>query len=267
MCMLEWIIICPQIVDFMENSRAGRLFKERRDSLMMGFNVLRNAFLEFRSSHVADGEIYPSLIDICLEPEVQSVLDDGLNNKSRQDLHDELLPFFPSICARWRESIESRLLERMSSSNRFRKRGNQFTLASVIFKCTTCGDALQYPAVLTHGCLNAVIPNSTSNDYPDVAAYVYRRQPWSADVLDLTSWSGLISKVIHLCGFNPKTATCDQMDQTRARLTCKSCNRNGRRTIMTWRAAVSLQASSKVRRNPNTSIVGSFDHGYMLPSV
>lgn len=260
--MSEWVTISPQVINFMETSKAIRLNRERRDSLSRGFNVLKSAFLEFTHSHMAKGEISPCLIDVCLDPEVRNLLDVAPNNTTHQDFRKELLPFFPSVCARWRESIESRLLERMSSSTRFRRGGNKFELASVIFKCTTCGDPLRYPAVLTHGCLNAVLPSSAysiSNEFVHIAAQAYRRQPWSADVLDPTSWSGLISKVIHLCGFNPKTATCDQMDQTGARLTCKSCNRNGRRSIMTWRAAVSFQTASKMRCNANTYIVGSYD--------
>jgi hypothetical protein len=234
--------MCPQVVKFMEHSKTERLYEDRRKSLSVLFNILQEAFWEFRRSHVAMGDLCPRLIDVCLEPEVRNLLDVVT---PMEDLHEQLLTFFPQICARWRESVESRLLEWMSTSIGFPKEGSTFQLASAIFKCSTCGDALWYPAVLAHGCLNAVVPPGTfslSHNYDQVAIMVFCRHPFSVGILDLNTWSETITKVLHLWGFDPKTATCEQLDQANGRLTCKPCNESGRRRIMTWSTLVSFEA-------------------------
>lgn len=258
----------------MEKSKVSRLCQERSKSLLRGFVILKRTFLEFRRSHVVRGEIRPRLIDVCLEPEVRNLLDVATFEQDfhEEDLRKQLLTLFPPICARWREYIESRLLKMMSSCTRFRRGGNKFDLASVFFRCVTCGNTLWYPAVLTHGCLNLVTPSWLgpslySDNYDHVAAQFYCRRPFSVDVLDIHVWSGIISKVIQLCGHNPKTATRDQVDRAHARLTCRSCNENGRRKIMTWRTAASFQASSILTCNPDSYAVGSFDQWPVSPAV
>lgn len=125
----------------------------------------------------------------------------------------------------------------MSNSTGCPKEDSPFQLASAIFRCPTCGDALWYPAVLAHGCLNAIVAPKTSpisHDYIHVAIQTVLRHPFSVDVLDLNAWSEKTIKVIQLLGLDPKPATYEQLDQANARFTCKSCDENGRRKIMTW---------------------------------
>jgi len=242
-----WETICPQVVVSMKHFKAERLYQERRNSLLRAFGILQNTFRDFKRSNVTGEDIWPRSIDVCLEPEVRNLLDGTMNNISIQDLSQQLMSYSPSICARWRESIDLRLSAYMSYCTRFRRGANKFKLASAIFKCTACGKVLWYPAVLTHGCLHAFLPTPKTHffsaDYDELAAHVCRRLPFSLNVLDLNAWSELIDKVIQLCGLNPKTATYDQADRAHARLTCKSCNEYGRRNVMTWRTAVSFQAS------------------------
>jgi len=97
-----------------------------------------------------------------------------------------------------------------------------------------------YPAILAHRCLSTVLlPGSYtySADYDDVAIQIYGRYPFSLNVLDRETRSGT-TNVIQICGLDPKVATCYDMDQADTRLTCKICNENGRRKIMTWRTAL-----------------------------
>jgi hypothetical protein len=239
--MLDWESICPPLVKFIEDRKAARLYRERCTSLKSRFMILKKAFHGFRRSHIARGDLRPRVIDVCLDQKVRNLLDAGANNTSTPELREQLLSLFPDICARWRENIESRLLEWASAYIEYRKGVSASELASFVFRCSTCGDVLWYPAVLAHTCLSAALPlrkGSLSIKYEEAVIQICAHNP-SIDVLDPTAWSG-ITNLIQMCGLDPKVATCDQMDQVNARLTCNICNEHGRRKIMTWRTAVSF---------------------------
>jgi hypothetical protein len=237
----------------MEKKKALRIAGELCTIFSPRFRLLKSVVDAF-FARTSVRQPVPSIVDICLFPEVRAIVDiDPSMNLIEDDLKKELNPILASLVARWRADVDSQLLEFAESNLGISRCTNLSLLASAIFKCSRCRVGCPYPDILSHRCLQTTPEsyqyNGNNRDPLRWLTYEGRVQamynnscPWSCNVLESSPWRERTKGVIRTCGLDPRTATCHDMDalDMKTRLVCRLCRHSASRTAMTWRTAVKI---------------------------
>jgi hypothetical protein len=118
-----------------------------------------------------------------------------------------------------------------------------FDLATTLFGCNSCKAILPYHPALTHNCFvtsQLTLENPTVEESADPNAIW--NQTGAVEYHQVAS--DCVSEIIKTLGKDPKTATGEELDETRQRLECTRCltrtpSGKPKRSIMDWRNAVS----------------------------
>lgn len=180
---------------------------------------------------------------------IRALVDGTLGDFEEREFGERVASLLPGIFDRWRKDVKLRFMEMVSAKIKPLPNVNPLDLATVLFHCLACDEAIHYPAVTIHGCLNYDIRQMLDLDheepeheeYTELAISICRRRPFSLEMLDLDKWSDRAQETIRFTGLNPLAATSADMDQADARMMCSICCQKGRAPMfMTWRTAVSF---------------------------
>ena len=148
------------------------------------------------------------------------------------------------------------LMKMIQEETGLKKSASPFELAiGSYFTCSVCQEVFNYQNAIQHTCplydtpkCPVTRPGWMSADYLTmvcrfVTIVAYQQQVWTMDVF--RSQFKNIANVIRVCGFNPKTATVEELDRDESlRVICKSHLAQSKYIpVMTWRTAVSLLLS------------------------
>jgi hypothetical protein len=236
--------ITPTLVAFLEEKKAVRLEKLARDVYIQRFKDVQSVIRWlYEPTYVGTERFLPQIEDICLLPEIRSLIDIDIDIPVTTDsLQRDISPILPGIIARWRASIEDQIVKIAKDQLGTLGDVDLSQLGSAVFQCSKCHGAFWFPDVLGHHCLHEKIeihwgfPWST---YEQKVQATFYSHPWSSKVLELRSWKQRVQGVISACGMDPMATRCE-MNESDARLICKLCRQMATRTILTWHAAVLL---------------------------
>ena len=254
----------PRLNPWLQTCKEEQEFPSRVKNIKEQFRNLDNALLPVPSDH----NTRPSLRDIILEmPEARKAIDVALDATVS---FDALLAALPTFVEEWRRKHYASLADGVRRSL-YRKVSIEQPLALAIgsyFACS-CDSRVSLTDCLNHRCRRWQSGAFKRNDYyewsqiqdRDVYASVARQFLSNIPTLNDKKWRFLASDLFNIvgqCGYNPETATPDEMDASDARLVCLSHSNIRRKEILTWRAAVSIYTSL----SDLTRLIGMFftDH-------
>jgi hypothetical protein len=224
--------------------KAKRLRDERDTILLERLPILHKVYDTCIETYPINS-IIPCVSDVYLDPVVQDLITSPpLSATFTNENLATVEALFPDIILRWRKQTEEKLLN-MSSQGCSTQNvpESALQLATTIFSCTLCPDEpLTYPRVLIHRCATK---NCYHNPVVDDDLSVLKRS------LNCSYWNSgnnmifeaqkitTLTKVIKLCGLDPKSATREDMDKQNPIFECLACNdtRKGRCTL-SWLGVV-----------------------------
>lgn len=213
--------------------KTNRLRKERDTVLSERLPFLNKIYNTCVETY-ATNSIYPCVSDVFLDPIVQDLM---MGPPLAATFTDENLTtvgaLFPDIVLRWRKKTEENLLNMITQN----ASASALQLATTIFSCRLCPEEpMTYPRVLVHRCATK---HFYHGDVIDGDLLVLRRS------LDCSYWNSgdfiffeapkivPLANALKLCGFDPKSATGEDMDKRNPIFECLACNdaRKGRCTL------------------------------------
>lgn len=240
------VLVDDFINTFMGTVKAKRLRDERHTTLLERLSILGKVYNTCVETYPINS-IIPCVADVYLDPVVQDLV---MGLPLSATFTDENLAtvgaLFPDIVLRWRKQTEEKLLNMISQGCSTQNvPESAFQLATTIFSCTLCpDDPLTYPRVLVHRCATKKNYNYHPVVDGDDLSVLWRS-------LDCSYWNAgnymnfeaqkiaILTKVIKLCGLDPKSATREDMDKQNPIFECLACNdaRKGRCTL-SWLGVV-----------------------------
>ena len=163
-----------------------------------------------------------------------------------------LIVHLEEFAATWEGKIVQHL--KCSMPRRYRTEVlNPLDLAvGTFWRCNCCNRVLSYMKFLEHACLveNGKYTIDSYEECVETALTKYRISVQTSFKVSvrrlrkgrLKNTVQLVERFVKLFGLDPATATAEDMDNAQDRLVCPdpSCAEDGYRTVISWRAAVSL---------------------------
>ncbi|KAF4614952.1 hypothetical protein D9613_003328 [Agrocybe pediades] len=231
----------PQLIEHMKQLKEARLKREHQDLLCERIPIMKT-FLDNYTKTLRAHDLYPCYVDFYALSEISDIVD----NTPRT------VPFtlenfdgisLPDLMTKWRLKMESELIKmiREACGEEYAQLENVLQLATTSFTCSRCSyDRIVYPRVLMHACV-------TTSWLPTDASEIQKRlkRLWNTGGSDE---SGIIrfnkvgmktvSKLIEMCGLDPKTTTIIEIQNLNPIFECMECNSiHEGRAIMTWDCA------------------------------
>lgn len=273
--MSEWDAIKDGVIAFMESYRADCDKEERVVILSERYTAFAEVYHAWWASQPQPRMSLPRAIELMRRPEVRSLVEEDNDADVDVDAFEPLIEHFLAWTAEWRTKREDELRALVRASDRFKNvphGTDPLALAALAFTCTRCPMYYENPllpgnALLSYCCL---YPRKKTKDvqhvedpyecamlwaspYPDgdfCATWNVEKDPiWHRAVLAVDQWADCAAEVVRACGKDPRTTTQADMDAAGVRLWCKWCDKDGRRTVMRWQAAVRVPVRTLTRRH------------------
>ncbi|KAJ8520509.1 hypothetical protein ONZ45_g2690 [Pleurotus djamor] len=241
-----WNKIEPEIVPLMEGFRDERLKKERAAVLKRRRQIFADVVKDYNSSQPPDS-ILPCPSDLyfleSFAPVKTSIEEDPNEVKYSASNFDDVIAEMPRYCEEWKALCASQLIEFANNDASVKNADPPITfdestlqLARTVFTCTYCDQAIVYPNMLGHRCFHReprLYDPRATQAMLDLKCHYWAQ---SARPLLRLIPAAMISKLLQTCGFDPQTATKEDVDAGRRWVTAE---RNYvTPTVMRWRRAI-----------------------------
>ncbi|KAF8965313.1 hypothetical protein BDZ97DRAFT_801129 [Flammula alnicola] len=230
------------INEFMEDTRAKRLSREHETFLVASLPELNQIYHNFVST-LPVNTLYPTTIcDVLQDSAVRRIIDTAPHTLPGCVLGDtEWFSLFPEVIRRWETSVDDKLIALITNACGDKYAFDPKTvlnLATTWFTCSRCREHLRHPRVLMHKCATHVFVDRVDPDiYTAVVKRLLWQIPWNSLGCISFELKNLVcmTKVVELCGFNPKITTIQDMNAASPIIECVACNhpREGR-PVMMW---------------------------------
>ncbi|KAF8838076.1 hypothetical protein BDN67DRAFT_1004531 [Paxillus ammoniavirescens] len=239
----EWNRVFPRMQEKMDDIRLHLIeetvYGRRRE-------VLVELYEDYVSRSAPPGaafDILPHVADVATFPLFDAVIHAPQDSDITRDSFSAAFLEFPSFVRSWIRAKQSQLstlvvLPKESfPARRFATNVNltpveRLKLASAVFVSNWNGNVMMYPDVLYFVEFNRIHFDTPFSfwrkliPFEEITARVFGAYPWSlvdSDGNNLIELFTPAAFVVLACGLDPRTATCDDMDERDARLTCKYC--------------------------------------------
>ncbi|KAF7981159.1 hypothetical protein HWV62_34925 [Athelia sp. TMB] len=260
----EWKRIQPKLVQYVESHKEQRLEKKRQDDYRNRFRVIANAV--WLDNDTAAFPISP--VDICILPEVRELIDLTIDDFDASYFKNQVASVLPDACNFWRDALETRLMAYARKSVECSPDVDPLTLPATIFYCSACKHGLEDHSlkVLSHSCLNRSsrglrhLRVKVEEDPKPKTKRKHKARPLPLppftfeetvqaefvahfvrmELLSLETYAPVIGRIFRLCERDPKSATCEDMDQCRVWFSCESCqfDKRGTKNLYPWSSAI-----------------------------
>ncbi|EKM49970.1 uncharacterized protein PHACADRAFT_264431 [Phanerochaete carnosa HHB-10118-sp] len=233
-----WRNAAPSIMAFMEKVKAERLHRERIDKIEKRLRVFDRTLPKIYNYRPGE----PAELDIALGiPALREVIDGPAGEQVDENSFDFLIEqkTLEAFTRRWKKErdiyLAGLIAKKIPDLN---PDVDPLSLAvASSFSCNRCRVKACCPQV--HYCKYSLPhkPEVEEGDaYGEAAIKVLSKQYWepSAFVPNVD----VLSSVIVRCGLDPERASAANLNNSRVRFACRTCNHNGVAvTVMTWYAA------------------------------
>ncbi|KAF8211882.1 hypothetical protein K438DRAFT_1805513 [Mycena galopus ATCC 62051] len=250
-----WANIEPELVVWFTEVKHQRLGRERVALLQYRIGGLMSAAK--KPLEAIPLSVRPSRSDLCTMPEYRAILESSHPPGYSKADFMELLAHLSEQTDQWRNSNINILLELLPSGSKKGKKKletHTLDLCTTFFRCHSCREPISYPRILNHVCLKRGQEPDDEEDYLLRIFYRYDA-PWihgHKGIAFDTEASNITAMLIKLCGQDPKTMTTAAMDELDSRFECPRCvHPTQGRLVMTWRMAVILPQSLRLRTESN----------------
>ncbi|KAL1744020.1 hypothetical protein HDZ31DRAFT_39627 [Schizophyllum fasciatum] len=258
----SWGPIVRTLKKMLNDIRPSMLEKKRKSLLKDRMQAVITALKVYVLSKpvptaIDDAEqVYPSALDIVSLPTVHKMIFAEVNSyvtdaePDLQRLKEYLSPeTLDSLCEEWRTLKGRELVAMLPKRYRHLEDEDEDELyslrfACVFFRCTTCGEPVNFPRVLAHSCTREA--RLGFRNLFGEEAWLWQRLdalPWNNDGARI-EWDPLIAKaaisVIKSCDCDPRIVDQGDMDDDAAWLVCGTCECTGgnEREVFGWRRAI-----------------------------
>ena len=230
-------------------------------------SVLRDVRTSYiRRKELSVNAATPTIGDLCRLPMVKSILLDTPAAVEVSKRHFKpLIKSFDSTISQWCQNVDNQLLEMMHQSYASYPDlvpETALNLATTFFSCSNhkeydcCKKFLPYPQVLRHVCAfkepgdkDEVVEGQARGPEEHVLLHGLGRTEHHWNASQAISFQPkvfqLMTAVVELCGYDPRTTTGKDMDQANPIIECTACNDPGiGRAILTWSTVVRAQQSN-----------------------
>ena len=224
--------------------KAKRLRNERDTILLSRLPVLRKIYDTYVETYPINS-IIPCVSDVYSDPVVQDlIMGPPLSATFTQENLATVGALFPDIVLRWRKQTEEKLMNMITQGCPTPSATESvLQLAISVFSCQLCSnEPLTYPRVLVHRCATRTTYYEPVND-EDLSILRRSLDCWYWNSGNYISFEAkkivFLTKIIKLCGLDPKFATREDMDKLNPIFECLACNdaRKGRCTL-SWLGVV-----------------------------
>ncbi|TRM61401.1 hypothetical protein BD626DRAFT_460226 [Schizophyllum amplum] len=233
-----WGRIQGPLVEYMKGVKTERLAQEKRVALCSRYDLLVEAYGEFRLTKPFR-TVLPGIGDIVAIEAITRVIEDTPYDKDlpKSELRALLDAIPQSYFDDWREQCDAALVEVLNSSQRETPATKaDLKLATTVFTPKDGSSDLSYPLVLVSNELTQC-PVDREYGHDNVAA-ICRHTSWSSEYLKASDRQ-IVEQLVVLAGLDPKKATSEEMDELDPWYACMNHPDKGRYIAMTWRHAVS----------------------------
>ncbi|KAJ3557700.1 hypothetical protein NM688_g1328 [Phlebia brevispora] len=232
----------PRLTSTMQKYRDEQEVSRRVAAIRGRIDLLNKALHSIPDDH----NLRPSLRDVVLSmPRAREVIDAPFRETVTVDPILEALPGFIDA---WRGAIHGRfakLVRRGAKAVKIRLNADPTKLALAgMFRCDRCGKCIPFEDVPTHYCFryweSDTVPSQCLHEpgfYTEAADKYLRNVPCTL-LLNYRDLVQVIHPIITACGYDPATATIEEVDTSDVRLLCTLCSGDRRHVILTWRAAI-----------------------------
>ncbi|KIJ18019.1 hypothetical protein PAXINDRAFT_9105 [Paxillus involutus ATCC 200175] len=251
----EWNRVLPRMQERMNDMRLHLI----EDTV---YNRRRKILVELYEDYISQPPppgarfyILPHVADVATFPPFDAVIHAPQDSDITHDSFDAAFWEFPLLVRSWIRAKKSQLSAlvvlpkdslpaRTPATSVNLSPTEQLHLASAVFVSSSDDTVMMYPDVLYFVEFNR-IHSSTSFwreliPFDEIAANVFGAYPWSlidSDGDNLIELFTPAAFVVLACGLHPRTATCDDMDERDAHLTCKHCSDTVPKA-RTWKNAI-----------------------------
>lgn len=242
----------------MQKFKAERIKKERLKLLDERLPVL-DKVLETYKSNLPLNTACPGIGDIFSDPFVLDIIYNSPPGELTESHLDLFRSKLPELTHRTQMTIENKLLSIIKDSGRPVTDDSYtpvpddkkfiFNLATTVFGCKGCNvnsfaSLMRFPRVIVHSCLT--MPRWSQKDSENDLCYqklhsATGQTAWNRfnDLTFNPQTQKILSYIVSLCGFDPKTTTSAEIGAADPILECVACNHpyKGRLT-MRWLMAV-----------------------------
>ncbi|KAF8835463.1 hypothetical protein BDN67DRAFT_975299 [Paxillus ammoniavirescens] len=274
----EWDRIRPGLVERMDFHRKVRMqsavYNPRRTILCN----LYDQYVRKPAPRNARFGLLPHVVDVANFPAFEAIIKSPEETIITPGSFAEAFIQLPSYVRGWREDIEAQLaalveipadLMYSDTPGPSAQTPQGFLrLACAVFSKSVGGVAM-FPDIIfpqdTHT-FNVRLYRTVDDDPDSIGAQLFRALPWSlsdASGKSLAKFFSPAAYIVHACGLDPRTATCEDMDKRNARLICNYCPAPVECcTIMTWKSAIvhfaSVHSDSDYVRKTGWTVVDAF---------
>jgi hypothetical protein len=251
-----WIKIKPTLLEFMQNCREEWIKKVEEIRILNRQRIFAEAFEDYCCSRPSSEAMF-GVIDAYLMGKNKSIVEDSASEITKESFAD-FFDLMPELVENWRKEKSLELLPIISPQLAKSDPAQILGLATTFFKCTNCFQPISYPRILGHACLTKSPPHIGVPE-PYKLCLALGSGPWNYGNYIQSYPAAYTSAraVVVACGFDPETATAQELDDANISLECPITNFNGEgRLIMGWRRAVidgidkELQLSISTERAP-----------------
>ncbi|KAJ3557701.1 hypothetical protein NM688_g1329 [Phlebia brevispora] len=237
-------VILPRLIQKLEVWRKQQEKSHRDATIKERMIRLDNALLPIPEDH----NTRPSLRDVILSmPEARDFI--GAPFRDAVAI-DPVLEALPSFVEGWRRAQYGHLMDLVrqgAAATNVRLTTDPLILAlGSVFMCHSCCTLVSLADALNHYCNpQSSTKNTALSLYLKGSGMHMKDTDWYLTKIpcalfrDYGDVVRLIHPIITACGYNPATATSDDMDSSNIRLVCTRCSGDKEQLVMTWRAAIS----------------------------
>ena len=233
-------------VEFLRKFKQNRLLTEYQERLRITFRVL---FQIVSDLEIPFEGIFPKPSQFALLQAVRDIVDNPNNGVITLASFDKLKVDLPGMVNIWKTEATAALITVINDSVSFDipLDSDLSKLAIGLFfccekpECPLWSCPRTYPAILRDGCKEVKFTSDPTDIYTTTVGQFYA----DSGCHQYPKWFfQVLKRIIEVCGYNPRVATVQNMDELDIRLVCAdtTCSSEehiqGVDTLYTWRSAV-----------------------------
>ncbi|TFK38759.1 hypothetical protein BDQ12DRAFT_651090 [Crucibulum laeve] len=262
-----WENIKPKVVQFMEDVKARRLVREKKNTMKCRQALMEEVRQAYALTCPPNSIIPPATDIYCFKPFLSIIEDTPFNEDVTIESFHDVMHLLPTLIEDWRRRKDRQLLDMIATATTLSDVDEKYLhLATTTFSCIACHYrkcSLTYPRILVHKCASSTYFCLVKWEKSELAELFsnLRRTTWNygRQINFNTAMYQETRKVVKLCGLDPDTTTVEGMDTLNPIFECVYCYNNIKgRCCLTWRAAPCHILS---RHEANTAALKLLDAG------
>ncbi|KAL4252491.1 hypothetical protein ABKN59_002772 [Abortiporus biennis] len=238
-----WQKMQDEVVLCMNDAKMRRVRAERRITLRRRILVLKSVLDSFHAGYKAQKCGFPPLMEWIMMPRIRVILDTPNDTVVDESTFDFLKDEWSPLSISWQDEATQNLRNMVEKDVNIDD-ANVDPLSLAIGSCfySPKGYSVHiFPSVLSH--IDRPSFFTPEPDLPVEPTY----EEFVRDILDLSGrWNPerfkvnveLAQSVVKAFGLDPSSATREDMDLLKTRISCRLCNKSDGKPVMTWRAAI-----------------------------